>query len=177
MCISIDAFVELQPRLVESRLQSVEWRTPSVRLQQRCCSTCCGRLRNFSLVSSGIHFAFGVEPVICLVAGCEAALFRSLVGELADPAMPLRRGQPMRHEIQGSEKIALRDRHRSNRVDTGWRIDDGRFCGRQPRFSPWNPCACNFACHKSSLSGELAPTTEHGSTQKLQQRKCTPFTL
>jgi hypothetical protein len=85
------------------------------------------RLQTFSLISSRINFAFGVEPVFCLIARREAALFRPLVGEVADAAMPLRRCQPMRNEVQGSEELALRDGHRTNRFDSGRWTDNGRF--------------------------------------------------
>ena len=101
----------------------------------------------------GVDFALSLEPVFVLVAGGKAAHFSSSVGEVADAAMPFRRGQPVGNQVHRPEKISLDD----------WRsFHYGRSC---VCVSPWDPC-CNFAGHKSSQSGVFRQPTS------MAQHKC-----
>jgi hypothetical protein len=107
-------------------------------------------LPTFPSISAGIDFAFSFEPVIDLPAWHKAALLRSAVGKVTDALVPFGRGQPVRNEKQ--------------------RPDGACLCGRGSlRFSPWNPCGCNFARHIAPLRPAVTGFRKHGLNTELQQ--------
>lgn len=107
-------------------------------------------------ISAGIDLAFCLEPVIDLPVWGKAPLLCSAVGKVADSLVTFRRGQPVRDERQRPEEGSLSNGGPCGRkIRSGSR--DGRYRNRRFRFIPWDPCACNFACHIALPTGPRRP--------------------
>jgi hypothetical protein len=91
-------------------------------------------------VSSGINFAFGVEPVLQLVAADKAAQRCFSVGHIGDALMTLRRGQPVWHQCDRPEQIFPRRNRRR-------RFRGNGLLGWQSRFLSGDSSTSNFARH------------------------------